>query len=87
VFPADYQIWIADGMRQRLLGSATADTSGTFQLSGMVPGDYLVAAFPATVRKALQDPAFIGELSAAATRVTLQEGRPATVSLTVATIK
>ena len=87
VFPADYQIWIADGMRQRLLGSATADKNGTFQLSGVVPGDYLVAAFPATVRRALQDPAFIAELSAAATRVTLQEGRPATVSLTVATIK
>ena len=32
-------------MRQRLLGSATADKNGTFQLSGVVPGDYLVAAF------------------------------------------
>lgn len=87
LFPADYQTWIADGMTQRVLWSATADKSGAFRFAAVIAGDYLVAAFPATVQRALQDPRFITELATAATRVTLQEGKPATVALTMAAIK
>ena len=87
LFPADYRTWIADGMSPRVLYTTTADKSGAFQIIGLTAGDYLAVAFPGAVQRTVQDPKFIAELAAFATAVTVQEGQPPIVNLTVAAIK
>lgn len=71
--PAAFQQWIADGLSQRRVGLDTA-ADGAFELSGLPPGDYLVAAIALDRDPALQDPEFIRRLASVATRVTLAPG-------------
>ncbi len=87
LFPAEYQAWIANGMPDRLHRVTTADKTGSFRLTDVIPGEYLVVAFPPNVRRMLQDPQFIAELAPSATRAVLQAGQNAAVSLSMLTIK
>jgi len=84
--PASYQQWIADGLSQRRVGLEPA-ADGTFELSGLPPGDYLVAAMAVDGDPALQDPEFIRQFARIASRVTLAPGQSQMLALRAAVIR
>ncbi|MEZ5315811.1 MAG: carboxypeptidase-like regulatory domain-containing protein [Vicinamibacterales bacterium] len=85
--PADYQGWIAHGMSIRRAPQATVAPDGRFSLGGLMPGDYLVAAFDADAPVNTQDPEFVAAMARVATPVRVAEGEQRQVSLAVARLR
>lgn len=83
IFPADYQSWIALRMPSSRARLVDADKNGTFDVDGLVGGDYNVAAIDASASVDLQNPADIAALARIATRVTLGDGDQKTLSLSI----
>jgi hypothetical protein len=83
IFPADFQNWIASGMSSSRARLVDADKNGTFDVDGLVGGDYAVAAIDASTSVDLQNPADIEALARIATRVTLGDGDRKTLSLAI----
>jgi hypothetical protein len=83
IFPADFQNWIASGMSSSRARLVDADKNGTFDVDGLVGGDYAVAAIDASTSVDLQNPADIEALARIATRVTLGDGDQKTLSLAI----
>jgi len=83
-FAADRQAWYP---QSRFFRKTISAGDGTFSVEGLPPGDYLAAAVDAVpgVRNGddWQDPDYLETLMARARRLTLSEGAPASVTLTV----
>jgi hypothetical protein len=68
--------WVA----QRV-GDSASGPGGTFEVDGLLPGDYLAAAIPLERGDGWQDPDMLERLRAGAQRVSLQQGQSVSVSL------
>ena len=80
VFPEDTQRWQAP-LAQRYIRRARPDQQGTFKLTGLPPGRYLVAAFENIEEGTEMDPEYLTRIQSVATRTELLEGGTQTVSL------
>lgn len=87
LFPSDYRSWIDAGMPSRLLRVVDTSRDGAYRVADVPSGEYVVVAYPANVTRSPQDPAFIVELAAMATRLSLLDAEQKTVALTVAAIR
>jgi len=67
----------------RLVKTARPDPSGAFEIRLVPPGDYLVASMDYVQTGAWNDPDFLKGLQESATKVTVREGSPASVNLTL----
>jgi hypothetical protein len=86
VFPADRQRAGSFGARfPRRARLTAASMAGTFSFKSLPPGDYLVAAIPATLLDGWQDPKALDVISRTATRVSLAENEKRTVDLRATT--
>ena len=83
IFPADHEAWIANGMRTTRARSVATGAGGSFQISGLLPGRYLAVAVAPGVAADVQNAAMVEGLAPAGVPVTLAEGAPQSVSLTV----
>ncbi len=87
IFPADYEPWIANGMRSTRARAIAAGSDGTFVAAGLPAGNYRVIALAPDVLADVQDATLIERLASTATLVTLVEGEPRSVSLTMNAIR
>ncbi len=82
MFPTDRNKWT---IRSRWMRTAASNQEGTFHLTGLVPGEYWVAAVDrldgTDVAGDLQSPGVLDALAARALRVTLGEGQSRDVTL------
>jgi hypothetical protein len=72
VFSADRTFWALGG--RRVPPPLVLDHDGRFRVTGLPPGDYLIAAVTDIDPSDLRDPAVLEEMAAASVRVTLAEG-------------
>ena len=82
--PANTARWIDNGMLPRTWRIIGASRDGTFRLSSLLPGEYLIGAVDPSTKVDLSDPAFLAALAVGGKRITLREGDARTESLTVA---
>ncbi|HUF47667.1 MAG TPA: carboxypeptidase regulatory-like domain-containing protein [Vicinamibacterales bacterium] len=82
-FPTDRAGWINYGSRPRRVQSTRVSGNGSFTLSGLPPGDYLVAAVRDEIAGDWQRTEFLESIATSATRVRLAEGDKQTHSLRV----
>lgn len=87
VFPADYESWIAEGMTSRRVRTVDVSANGAYQVAGLTPGGYAVAAVPATADVDTRNPATIAALARVATRVTIALGEAKTLALDVSRLR
>jgi len=80
IFPDDQSKW---GEGSRLVRTARPDLTGLFEIKFIPPGDYLVAPVDYAQTGAWDDPEFLKALQDNATKVTVREGSPASVNLTL----
>jgi hypothetical protein len=78
VFPADRDAWL--DVNSSRVRSVRPDRNGEFRVTGLPPGDYLIAAVPAEDMDAA-DPSIFAELARDAESVRLDEGVKKDVSL------
>jgi hypothetical protein len=81
VMPADVRAWIASGMSPRRVAT-TSTSTGAYQLTIPLPGNYLVVAVPPDVNPEV-DPDFATRFAASAVRVSIAAGETKTQPLTV----
>jgi hypothetical protein len=81
VMPVDVRAWIAGGMSTRHV-AMTFTSTGTYQLTIPLPGDYLVVAVPPDVNPEI-DPDFVTRFGPGAVRVSIAAGEAKTQPLTV----
>jgi hypothetical protein len=86
IFPAAHREWISRGMAARSMRNVRTQAAGTFTVTGLPAGDYLVVALAEDDVPDPQDPAVYAALARLATSVTLSEDRPRTVSLKLAQV-
>lgn len=79
IFAVDQKFWITGSRRLTLVRTAA---DGRFTISTLPPGDYFVAALDGSQAPALDSPAWLTVTSRLATRVTLREGEPTSITLT-----
>jgi hypothetical protein len=65
-----------------LFKAVTADSSGSYAITAVAPGDYILAAWEAIEPYAFFDPELIREAEAAGTRVRIGESSPVTLNIT-----
>jgi hypothetical protein len=82
VMPADVNGWIAGGMSPRRVATTAASSTGAYQVTIPLPGNYLVVAVPPDVAPDV-DPDFVARFAAGAVRVSFAAGESRTQSLTV----
>jgi hypothetical protein len=87
LFPSAYSAWIDGGMSARALRVVDTSTDGSYQFADVLPGDYLVVAYPGSTSRTPQDPAFIADAAPMATRVTVGEGEKKALALNMVTIR
>jgi hypothetical protein len=71
VFPVDHRWWTAGSRR---IASAPLDANGRYDVRGLPPGDYLLAAVRAFESRDLADGSWLDQVSRLAIRITLAEG-------------
>lgn len=81
VFPADSTLWREGIFNNRRTRMMHATSAGSFEFSGLAPGDYFIAAVRALQVRDWQDPAFLARLVPVATKFALAGGEAKTVSL------
>ena len=81
VMPADVRAWIASGMSPRRVAT-TFTSTGTYQLTIPLPGDYLVVAVPPDINPEI-DPDFAVRFAPSGVRVSLAAGEMKTQPLVV----
>jgi hypothetical protein len=82
VFPAEARLWHPSAMRMQLARTAA---DGTFSVSGLVAGEYLIAAIEDVNRENWFDRGRFERARSGAARVTLSHGQRATQDLRVPT--
>ena len=87
VFPAQRSLWTNYGIQPLRLRSATASTSGDYQLQGLMAGDYLLLAVDGSQAERWKDPAFLESASRVATRLNLQWGDKKTQDLVLQEVR
>lgn len=85
--PEQYQAWLAHGMAPRGSRVNTIDRQGRYRLSGLAPGDYVVAAISMKDNATAHDAAFYEAIARAGTHVTLTAGETRTVDVTLSEIR
>jgi len=80
LFPDDQSKW---GEGSRLVRSSRPDMTGVFEIKYVPPGDYLIAPIDYAQTGAWDDPDFLKALQDAATKLTVRDGVPASVNLTL----
>jgi hypothetical protein len=85
VFPADTALWRGGVFPNRRVRVMRATSAGTFEVSGLAPGEYYVAAVSAGSMTDWQDPSFLERITPAATKVILGAGEEKTVALKTVT--
>jgi len=78
VFADDERLWYP---QSRHISAARTNTAGAFQINGLPPGRYLVAAVEDVEQGEWFDPAFLDQTKGGATRLTLGEGEQKTQDL------
>jgi hypothetical protein len=81
-FPADPALWRPQA---RHILTARPDQTGKFQIRGLPPGEYLLAAVDPAEQGEWFEPSFLDEHRGGATRVTLGDGDVKTQNLRIAT--
>ena len=82
IFPADYRQEIESGISPRRLRSVRAGSDGRYTTSGMLPGEYYVAAVTENSMDASDITRMLNAVAGLATRVTLAESEKHTQDLT-----
>jgi len=81
VFPADSKSWMDTGTNPRRMRKVAATDSGAYQVPGLPPGEYYVAAISEAAESDWQDPKFLELLVATAAHVRIDDGEKATQNL------
>lgn len=81
IFPADNTAWRQGFFSSRRIRTAHATTSGNYQLSELLPGEYYIAAVSNRLLLDWQDPMLFERLVPIATRITIGDGDQRTVAL------
>lgn len=71
LFPVSPTLWANTGLAAMRLRTAVAGDDGVYRITGVLPGDYYVAAVPEEDRTRVFDRASLPALSGSATRVTV----------------
>lgn len=74
IFPSNQQRWVASGRSPLRFRTVRPDAAGVFSVTGMVPGDYFVAAVSEASLTNWQSPKVLETISRQASRITLTEG-------------
>src|SRR6185503_14870713 len=82
-FSTEQAQWIP---QTRTIQAARPDQNGRFQMRGLPPGEYFLAAVDGAEQGEWLDPTFLGELRTRATRVMLGDGETKTQDLKAVTI-
>ncbi len=82
LYPADERYWIPQSRRIR---STRPSTDGQFTFGGIPPGDYKIVAMIDVETGAWFDPAFLQQIDAASTRVTIGDGEKKVQNLQIST--
>jgi hypothetical protein len=80
LFPADEAQWLGTGDNIR---HARIDQTGIFRLATVPPGDYLAVALETMQPWQAADPEFLASLKARASKITVREGQPLQLTLTL----
>jgi hypothetical protein len=83
MFPADYRTWIDNGMNPRRSRSVRTSRTGSFTMSNVPAGDYLIIAVDRLTQPDLQDPQMVEGFSRGAARITVTVD-PVTVNVDMA---
>lgn len=87
LFPAEQAQWRNVGLWPARLKAAAVTNSGTFRLTGLPAGSYLVAAIDRSKRTLWRDPEFLARVSGSAARVTLTWGGKAVQDVPVVVVR
>jgi hypothetical protein len=74
LFPAAATSWTNLGFSAIRFRTATVGRDGTYRITGVVPGDYFLAAVPDVDRSRVFDATFLPSVAASATRITIGAG-------------
>lgn len=80
LFPANPALWVEAAGNQR---TTRPDAAGGYRFEGLRPGDYFVIAVHSMQQWQMNDPDFLGEQRAKASRITVGDGELAPLALTV----
>jgi hypothetical protein len=80
LYPADERLWTPGSRRIR---STRPSTDGRFTFAALPPGDYKLVALVDVEPGAASDPAFLQQVDAASTRITIRDGETKTQNLQV----
>jgi len=87
VFPVERTLWQNTGLNPARMKSAAVSNTGTYRLTTLPAGDYLVAAIDRSNRNTWRDPEFLARLERVASRVTLAWGARAGQDLAAVEIR
>jgi uncharacterized protein (DUF2141 family) len=87
IFPMNYQQWLDNGMPSRVMRMARTSKPGTYQVSALPPGDYLIAAIPDELQNDWQDPLLLPAVVRVASRLSIGEGEKKTLDLRINQIR
>ncbi|HEX5214045.1 MAG TPA: carboxypeptidase-like regulatory domain-containing protein [Vicinamibacterales bacterium] len=87
VFPADTVFWRNGVFNDRRTRFVHATSIGAFELSGLAPGDYYIAAVGGDVIADWPDPALLDRLVAGATKFTLASGDAPVLQLKTVSVR
>jgi hypothetical protein len=82
-FPAELAAWMDRGMNTRRMRVGGVTKTGTFSLSNLAPGEYLIAAVPADAVGDARDGKWLQALARVATRFTLAAHEKKSLDLSV----
>ena len=83
VFPAASSLWRNFGLSAILFRTTSLAADGTFRLTRLVPGEYLIAAVSDEDRSKWVDPDYLSSISGAATRIQVTPGATVTQNLRI----
>jgi hypothetical protein len=87
IFPMNYQQWMDNGMPSRVMRTARTSKAGTYTVSSLPIGDYLVAAISDELQGDWQDPQMLLQVARVAARLTMAEGEKKTLDLRISQIR
>jgi hypothetical protein len=85
-FPVDRARWTNYGVQPRIFRTTRAGATGTYRISGVVAGEYLLIAADLTQINAWTDPRFLAAAAPQATKVSIAWGDKKTQDLTLSSV-